>query len=71
MADDPDKPGTVAHYELHAACHREIARLRAVLEEIADECADRADADCQGDPPRYVPNIWMQLSMRIRTVVPR
>ncbi len=66
-----DRPGTVEHYEAHAACHREIARLRALLEEIAEECDERADADCAGDPPRYVPNIWMQLLTRIREVVPR
>jgi len=65
-----DKPGTVAHYEVHADCHREIARLRGVLEEIAAECAERADADCVGDPPRYVPNIWTQLHTRIREVLP-
>jgi len=65
-----DKPGTVEHYQMHAACHREIARLRALLEEIANECEERADADCVGDPPRYVPNIWMQLHTRIREVVP-
>jgi len=71
MARDPrDTPGTVAHYETHAACHREIARLRAVLEEIAAECDERADADCVGDPPRYVPNIWMQIHTRIREVIP-
>jgi len=70
MAPDVTKPGTVAHYELHAACHREIARLRAVLEEIVAECEDREDADCVGDPPEYVPNVWMRIHTRIREVVP-
>ena len=70
MTAESDKPGTVAHYKVHEACHREIARLRGVLEEIADVCADREDADLVGDPPRYVPNIWMQLHTRIREVVP-
>jgi len=65
-----DKPGTVEHYQVHAACHREIARLRALLEEIAAECAERAEADLVGDPPHYRPNIWMQLQTRIREVVP-
>jgi hypothetical protein len=71
MARDPaETPGTVEHYELHADCQREIQRLRNLLEEIADVCNDRADAECVGDPPRYVPNIWMQLHTRIREVVP-
>src|SRR5262245_33433018 len=70
MARDPAAtPGTVNHCDVHAACLREIARLRAVLEAIAEECAERADADCVGDPPHYVPNIWMQIQTRIREVI--
>lgn len=71
MTLNPPKPGTVEHYQLHAACLKEIGRLRAVLEEIAEECDERADADMAGDPPRYLPNVWMQLLERIRAVVPR
>jgi hypothetical protein len=63
--------GTVEYYECHKRGHQRIAKLTAVLEEIAEECAERADADCVGDPPRYVPNIWMQLHTRIREVLPR
>jgi hypothetical protein len=66
-----DKPGTVEHYEAHAACQKRINELTDLIEEVADECDARADADCQGDPPCYVPNIWMQLHTRIREVVPR
>lgn len=70
MTFESRKPGTVEHYTAHAACLKEIQRLRDVLEEIAEECAERADADCAGDPPTYRPNIWMQLHERIRAVVP-
>ena len=65
------KPGTVEHYEVHRECLAEIQKLRDVLEEIAEECDQRADADCTGDPPRFQSNIWMQLHQRIREVVPR
>lgn len=65
-----DKPGTVEHYKLHEGCLKEIQRLRDVLEKIADECDGRADADCVGDPPRFVPNVWMQILTRIREVMP-
>lgn len=64
-------PGTVEHYKQHEQCHKRINALTDLLEEIAEECDERADADCTGDPPRYVPNIWMQLLTRIREVVPR
>ncbi len=59
------KPGTVEHYELHKPCLAEIQKLRDLLEEIAEECDERADAT-----PEYRPNIWMELLMRIREVVP-
>jgi hypothetical protein len=68
---DAPKPGTVAHYELHEKCQARINMLTDLLEEIAEECDQRADADCVGDPPRYLPNIWMDLLTRIRAVVPR
>jgi len=45
-------------------------RYRAVLEQIRDEyCADRADADCVGDPPRTVPNAWLQVFDLIEEVL--
>jgi hypothetical protein len=66
---DP-QPGTVEHYKLHEQCLARINTLTDLLEEIAEECADRADADCVGDPPRFVGNIWAQLHQRIREVVP-
>jgi hypothetical protein len=67
---DAPKPGTVAHYELHEKCQARINMLTDLLEEIAEECDQRADADCVGDPPRFVGNIWSDLLMRIRAVVP-
>lgn len=68
---DEDRPGTVAHYQGHAQCLARINQLTDLLEEIAEIADDRADADMQGDPPRYVPNQWMQILTRIREVVPR
>lgn len=38
-------------------------RMRSALEDIRDFCDGRADADCIGDPPRFVPNKWMELLM--------
>ena len=41
-------------------------RLRGMLTEIRDEYfAQRADADCEGDPLRHVPNEEMQWQVRI------
>jgi hypothetical protein len=54
-----------------AALHKRIAELSNLIEHIAEVCDDRADADCTGDPPKFVPNIWMQLLTEIREVVPR
>lgn len=65
------RPGTVEHYQFHARCHQHIAKLTTLIEEIATVCSERADADCVGDPPRFVPNIWMQLHTRIREDLPR
>jgi hypothetical protein len=70
-AEDRDGPGTVKHYQGHAQCLARINKLTAVLEEIAAICDGRDDADLVGDPPCYVPNIWMQIHTRIREVVPR
>ena len=38
---------------------------REALLEIRERCEDRADADCTGDPPRFQPNVWMQMQMEI------
>lgn len=35
--------------------------VQDILERIEEYFDDRADADCEGDPPRYVPNEEMQL----------
>lgn len=70
MTPDLPKPGTVEHYKLHEKCLARINTLTDLLEEIAEECDQRADADCVGDPPRFVSNIWAQLHQRIREVVP-
>jgi hypothetical protein len=60
---------------LHAAAFKiqtdRVARLEALIEELAEDCDQRADADCTGDPPRYVPNFAMELLTKIRATVPR
>jgi len=43
---------------------------RFVLEQIRGYCDGRADADCVGDPPRFVPNAWMQVQTLIDEVLP-
>ena len=43
-----------------------LARLRPVVEDLEDYFAERADADCVGDPPRYVGNEAMTFLTRIR-----
>lgn len=53
------------------AFHKRLAELTNLVEELAEECDQRADADCTGDPPRYVPNFAMELLTKIRAVVPR
>ena len=65
------RPGTVASYSGHEQCLARIAKLTDLLEEIAAICDGRDDADMVGDPPRYVPNIWAEIHLRIREVVPR
>lgn len=37
----------------------EIARLRHALEAVLAYAEDREDADCTGDPPRFIANTWM------------
>lgn len=44
-------------------------KMLMVLQEIRDLAEDRADADCTGDPPRYQPNIWMQIQTMIDEVL--
>jgi hypothetical protein len=40
---------------------RVINKLRDALRAIEEIADGRADADCVGDPPRFVPNDWMQV----------
>lgn len=47
----------------------ETERYREALEELEAIAEDRADCDCAGDPPRYVPNDWMRALMIIRTAL--
>jgi len=39
-----------------------IAQLLDALETILSYAEDREDADCVGDPPRFVGNTWMQIA---------
>ena len=43
-----------------------INSLRAALESCEDYFADKADADCVGDPARYVGNLEMTLLGEVR-----
>jgi hypothetical protein len=39
---------------------KQLSLLREGLEELWDMADNRADCDCVGDPPRFIPNAWMQ-----------
>jgi len=56
----PAKPSIMEHY----------LQLRDTLRDIREMAADRADAACVGDPPRFVPNAWMQVQTLIDEVLP-
>jgi hypothetical protein len=45
---------------------RELNVMRETLEACADYFDARADADMQGDPPRYVPNEEMRMLQQVR-----
>lgn len=40
-------------------------RYRALLEEVNEYFDQRADADCEGDPPRFVPDEEMRWKVHI------
>jgi hypothetical protein len=50
-------------------------KLRADLEQVLIDCseyfADRADADCEGDPLEFVPNAEMRLQTQVDDVLAR
>lgn len=43
----------------------QLFEIRAMLEECRDYLDQRADADCKGDPPEYVPNQAMRIMGRV------
>lgn len=43
-----------------------LANFNDLLDDIDEYLDNRADADVQGDPPRYVPNAAMELLCRLR-----
>jgi len=45
----------------YAAVVKKMVKLRLALAEIAEIADDHADADCTGDPPRFIPNDWMRV----------
>lgn len=44
----------------------DMEELESLLDEVDEYLDDRADADVQGDPPKYVPNKAMTLLSRLR-----
>lgn len=54
-----------------AARDAEIVRLRETLIDVRDACRDHVDADCVGDPPRYVGNAWAVLVNQLDAALAR
>ena len=49
-----------------------LAYLAGVIDGVLDlYVRDRADADCQGDPPRFIPNVWMQVQTDLEDALRR
>jgi hypothetical protein len=59
-ASDPDLAEKFTRLEWRAM------EMALVLERCAEYFDNRADADMQGDPPRYVPNEEMRLLVAVR-----
>ena len=48
---------------------RNCKKLHAALVDIRDEALEHVDADCVGDPPRYVGNAWASIVNRINEAI--
>lgn len=50
------------------AGNRHVEVVKFNLEELEEYFSEREDADCEGDPPRYVPNREMRLHQSVREI---
>jgi hypothetical protein len=46
-----------------------IAQLEVIIDDALELAAGYTDVDCVGDPPRFVPNKWMQWSINARATL--
>jgi hypothetical protein len=71
------RPHTIEGYEEELdAADSMIDRLQGIQGDLVEALYEaltyfdeRSDADCQGDPPRYIPNEEMRLQIQIKAAI--